>query len=257
MLAFGPKYVPKCQSQFSSSSSSTSSFSSIQRIIEREYQMMSKVIRKSLADNCVSASDERANLFFTSLKDLLMKFYTTKLPRRLFRRARQDHLLTKQIQRQLRDSSCCSSSRSSSSNKIILRRTDKSKVFHLGSDDAYQEKAVMYMKKTNAYEEVKNEKCPLADNLSTVVELLDKLLKRKAISEKQYSMMKPKKDKVELGHLYFLPKPHKVRSYTYLYLIGHHFENIICFVDLFIGWYTIETYYLFNEWSNHWCITFS
>jgi hypothetical protein len=76
MLAFGPKYVPKCQSHFPSSSS----FSSIQRIIEREYQMRSKIIRNSLSDNCVSASDERANLFFTSLKDLLVKFYTAKLP---------------------------------------------------------------------------------------------------------------------------------------------------------------------------------
>jgi hypothetical protein len=64
----------------------------------------------------------------------------------------------------------------------------------------------------SAYEEVKNGKCPLADNLSTVVQLLDKLLKSKAINQKQYSMMMPKKDKIELGHLYFLPKPHKVRS---------------------------------------------
>jgi hypothetical protein len=118
---------------------------------------------------------------------------------------------------------------------------DKSKVFHLESDDAYQEKALIYMKKTDAYEEMKNEKCLLAYNLSTIVQLLDKLLKRKAISQIQYSMMKPKKGKVELGHLYFLPKPHKVRSYTHLCLTRHGFENIF-FVDLFIGWYTINTF---------------
>jgi hypothetical protein len=105
--------------------------------------------------------------------------------------------------RQLHYSSC-------SLNKIILRRTDKSKVFYLGSDDAYQEKALMYMKKTDAYEEVQNRRCPLADNLSTVVQLLDKLLKSKAISQKQYSIIIPRKDKVKLGHLCFLSKSHNI-----------------------------------------------
>ncbi len=80
MLAYGPKYVPKCQSHFPSSTL----FPSIQRIIEREYQMMSKIIRNSLTDNCVSASNEKANLFFMSLKDFLAKFYTTNLPCLLF-----------------------------------------------------------------------------------------------------------------------------------------------------------------------------
>ena len=41
-------------------------------------------------------------------------------------------------------------------NRVALRRTDKSKVFHLGSTEDYQQKAIMYMQKTCAYEEVKN-----------------------------------------------------------------------------------------------------
>jgi len=176
----------------------------IEDIIEREYQRMSSVIVNCLTDNCVSASDERAKLFLMSLKSLLTKLYKAKLPYQLFRRARQEYLLTKQIQHKLH-STC---------NKIILRRTDKSKVFHLGSCNDYQQKAIIYMNKTCAYEEVvKNGgKCPLVDNLSSVITLLDKLLKNKAINHKQYSVMVPNKDKVELGHLYFLPKPHKVRS---------------------------------------------
>jgi hypothetical protein len=145
-LARGPKYVPKCQSYFTSRS--------IQDIIEREYQIMSSVISKSLADNCVSGSDERAKLFFMSLKNLLTELYTTKLPSKLICRAQQEHLLTKQIRQQLR----------STHNRIILRRTDRSKVFHLGSNDDYEKKAIMYMNKTCAYEQVKNGKCPLADN---------------------------------------------------------------------------------------------
>ena len=174
--------------------------------------MMSHIIRNSLTDNCASASDERAKLFFISLKNLLTKLYTTNLPCKLFRRARQEYLLIKQMQHQLLQSS-------TTCNKIILRRTDKSKVFHLGSSDDYQQKAINYMNKTCAYEEVKNEKCPLADNLSSVIQLLDKLLKNKAISQRQYlAMMPPNKAKVELGHLYFLPKPHKVRSSAHTHI---------------------------------------
>jgi hypothetical protein len=197
VLARGPKYVPKCQSYFSSHS--------IEDIINREYRMMSSVIMKCLAANCVSASDERAKTFLISLKDLLTQLYTTKLPHQLFRRSRQEHLLTRNIQHILY----------STRNQIILRRTDKSKVFHLGSYNDYQEKASNYMTKTCAYEELKNGRCPLADNLSSVIKLLNKLLKNKAINNKQWSAMNPNADEVELGHLYFLPKPHKVRSYSF------------------------------------------
>jgi hypothetical protein len=238
VLARGPKYVPKCQSYFTSRS--------IEDIIEREYQIMSPVIRNNLADNCVSASDERAKLFFISLKTLLTELYTIKLPSKLFRRAGQEHLLTKQIQQQLH----------STHNRIILRRTDKSKVFHLGSSDDYEKKAIMYMNKTCAYEQVKNGKCPLADNLSFVTQLLDKLLQNKAINFKQWSVMMPNKEKVELGHLYFLPKPHKVSSYLLVILFnvlsGKNNFLFICLID----WYTIKTYNFFDAWTNNWCITF-
>ena len=202
VLAFGPKYVAKCQSQFvsRSSTSSSSKSKSICKIIEREYLMMSHVIRNSLTDNCVSASDERAKLFFASLKDLLTRLYSTRLSCALLRRIRQEYILIKQIQRQL---SC-------PSNRIVLRRTDKSKVFHLGNTADYEEKAKNYMQRTGAYEEVKNERCPLVDNLSAVITLLDKLLRNGAISRQQYSTMIPNRAQAELGHLYFLPKPHKV-----------------------------------------------
>lgn len=211
MLAYGPKYVPKCQSYFSSKSK--------EDIIEREYQMMLKIIKSCLTDNCVSASDEKAQLFFTSLKSLLTKLYTTKLPYGLFYRARKENRLMKEIQHHLY-AEC---------HQIILRRTDKSKVFHLGSNADYQEKAMNYMKKTCAYEEVKNGKCPLADNLSLVITLLDKLLLNKAINYQQYSQMIPKKDKVELGHLYFLPKPHKV---IYFYFIESR-GNVLLIEEFF------------------------
>jgi hypothetical protein len=117
--------------------------------------------------------------------------------------------LTKQIQQQLY----------STHNRIILRQTDKSKVFHVGSSDDYEKKAIIYMNKTCADEQVKNGNCLLADNLSFVTQLLDKLLENKAINYKQWSVMMPNKEKVELGHLYFLPKPHKVSSYLLVILL--------------------------------------
>jgi hypothetical protein len=195
MLSRGPKYVPKCQSYFSAQFT-------VDDIIEREYRRMSTVITKCLTANCVSATDGRATLFMVSLKNLLRHLYTTRLPKKLACRAQQEYLLTKQIRHLVR-APC---------NRLVLRRTDKSKVFHLGSKDDYEAKAIAYMQKTCAYEEVKDGKCPLADNLSFVVTLLDRLLISKAISHQQWSAMMPKKDKIELGHLYFLPKPHKVRS---------------------------------------------
>ena len=153
---------------------------------------------------CVSISDDRAKLFFGSLKYLLSEFYQEKLPLRLFRYARREQLVLRNIRHQL----------NSTTNQTVLRRTDKSKVFHLGSKHDYEQKALMYMMKTQAYQEIEDGQCPLQDNLSLVIVLLDKLLKTKAINRKQWSQMIPDKQKVELGHLYFLPKPHKVIQIT-------------------------------------------
>ena len=36
--------------------------------------------------------------------------------------------------------------------QTVIRKTDKSKVFHLGKADDYREKAQIYMNKTKAYE---------------------------------------------------------------------------------------------------------
>ena len=88
----------------------------------------------------------------------------------MFHRAREEYIVTKEILHQLR-TPC---------NRVVLRRTDRSEVFHLGSTEDYQQKAIMYMQKTCVYEEVKNGRCPLAENLSAVLALLDRLLKNKA-----------------------------------------------------------------------------
>ena len=192
ILAYGPKYVPQCQSYFSRTS--------VQIIIMREFDRISSAIMNGLTMNCVTISEDRAKLFFGSLKHLINQFYEEKLSWKLFRSVRREQSVVRSIQRQL----------NVSTNQTVLRRTDKSKVFHLGSSHDYEEKAMMYMMKTRAYEEVEDGRCPLQENLTCVIDVLDRLLKAKAIDKRQWSRMAPDKNRIELGHLYFLPKPHKV-----------------------------------------------
>ncbi|CAF0939119.1 unnamed protein product [Didymodactylos carnosus] len=151
ILANGSKYVPRCQSYSSSTSAQT--------LIAREFDRMSSVIMDGLARNCVSKSDARAKLFFGSLKHLISQFYEEKLSWKLFRSVRREQSVVRNIRRQL----------NAKNNRTILRRTDKNKVFHLGSSLDYEEKALMYMMKTQAYEEVDDRQCPLQDNLTSII----------------------------------------------------------------------------------------
>ena len=93
----------------------------------------------------------------------------------------------------------------------ILRKTDKSKVFHLGKLEHYQKKSIEYMDKTQAY------KCLGTNNpLLNLVERTNKYLLNlrlaKWITQKQYELLSIDKNEVELAHLYYLPKAHKLRT---------------------------------------------
>ncbi|CAF4843491.1 unnamed protein product, partial [Rotaria socialis] len=90
----------------------------------------------------------------------------------------------------------------------ILRKTDKSKVFHLGKVDHYQKKSEEYMDKTQAYQ------ClgaidPLPDLIQRTNRYLLDLRLAKWITQKQYEQLSIKPNEVELAHLYYLPKVHK------------------------------------------------
>ena len=192
-LTKGFKYVPPCQNRFSRHS--------IDQIITQEYQNIVECFRIKLNDNCVSASEQRGNEFFTSIKNLLHQLYTTPLPRQLQVRAQYEQRMIRSIQRQLKVSNA------------IIRPTDKSKVFHLGSAQDYDRKALEYMQKTNAYEEITSGINPYLDHLRSVLALIDPLLKNEAIDLKLWKhKMRPDPKTIELAHLYFIPKPHKVSS---------------------------------------------
>ncbi|CAF4220059.1 unnamed protein product, partial [Rotaria sordida] len=148
---------------------------------------------------CVS--EKRINEFSTDLKSLIQRLYTKKLSRKLSVRAKREHKLMMNIRRYLRKYQ-----------QVILRRTDKSKVFHLGDANDYQRKVLEYMQETEAYEEITSGISPLAENLEQVTSLLNRLYhaEKPLITKKQYEAMYPKENETELAHLYFIPKPHKI-----------------------------------------------
>lgn len=150
-------------------------------------------------DHCVSATDQRAHDFFTAVEHLFRQLYTAPLPPRLQVRVQYEQHLIRSIQRRIKASN------------IIIRPTDKSKAFHLGSEQDYDRKALEYMQKTHAYEEISTGINPYLEHLRAVLTLIDPLLKSKAINLKLWKRhMRPDATKIELAHLYFIPKPHKV-----------------------------------------------
>ena len=91
----------------------------------------------------------------------------------------------------------------------VFRKTDKSKVFHLGKLDDYRKKSIEYMDKTQAYQ------ClgtidPLPNLIQKTNKYLLDLRLAKWITQKQYELLCiNSQEEVELAHLYYLPKAHK------------------------------------------------
>ncbi|CAF1544374.1 unnamed protein product [Adineta ricciae] len=92
--------------------------------------------------------------------------------------------------------------------KTIIRKTDKSKVFHIGTTDDHILKARAYMTKTDAYQDLEGTN-PLDTLVKRTNEFLYALWINKHITQKHYENLKAKRDEAELAHLYFLPKAHK------------------------------------------------
>jgi len=166
----------------------------------KEYENIVQAFKNGLNKYQTSISDQRAQDFFTSIENLLRQLYTTPLPRKLQISAEYEERMIRSIQRQLKRFN------------VIIRPTDKSKVFHLGSVQDYDRKALEYMQKNNAHEEISSGINPYLDHLRAVLALIDPLLKNKAIDLELWKRkMRPDPKTIELAHLYFIPKAHKVR----------------------------------------------
>ncbi|CAF5167749.1 unnamed protein product, partial [Rotaria magnacalcarata] len=155
--------------------------------------------KTGLTNNCISYSDQRTKDFFTAIENLLRRLYTTSLPSKLLARTQYEYRLIRNTRHHIKKSN------------IIIRPTDKSKVLHLGSVHDYHRKALQYMSETNAYNEITSGINPCQNHLQMVLTLIDPMLKNKDINLqlwKQY--MRPNAATIELAHLYFIPKPHKI-----------------------------------------------
>lgn len=91
---------------------------------------------------------------------------------------------------------------------VILRKTDKSKVFHLGMSSHYEIKSMEYMNKTNAYRCL-DKQDPLPDLITRTNKYLLDLRLAKWITQKHYEQLCVNINEAELAHLYYLPKTHK------------------------------------------------
>jgi len=91
---------------------------------------------------------------------------------------------------------------------VVIQKTDKSKVFHLGKLQDYQKKSKDYMIKTEAYECL-GENNPLQDLIERTNKYLLNLRLVHWITQKQYENLSINLNEVKLAHLYYLPKAHK------------------------------------------------
>ena len=191
MFINGLKYVIPCQNRLSSKSMGT--------ITSEQYQNLCAIVKNCLKDHRMSITDERAKQAFQALGRLFDDYQQKKLSRKLQLQAQHEHRIVRSIQCLIR-----------SQKDIIIRRTDKSKVFYIGKASDFAHKTEEYMLKTQAYQEIPSDHCPLADNLKAVQTLLEYLRTKNALTEKQCKQLSPKLNQLELGHYHALPKPHKV-----------------------------------------------
>jgi hypothetical protein len=211
MFIKGLKYVTPCQSRFFDKS--------IQDIVTQQFTTLSTIVKSCLSDNHMWTTNQLAKEAFPSLEQIVYQLQSKKLPRKLGIRAQREHAIVKSIQRLLRNRP-----------DIIVRRTDKSKVFYVGNTIDFVRKASEYMLRTEAYQEITSGGCPLANNLQSVRTLIDHLWKKNAIDKDLQKKMLPNMNTLELAHLHFIPKPHKV-----IFLLNIKYPQVVSFFHSFVA----------------------
>ena len=131
----------------------------------------------------MSASDQRAKDFFLESRAALHRLHSATVSVKSLARAKRENQLVLSIQRKLKNANA------------IIRRTDKSKVFYICHKDEFDQKALNYMTKTRAYEEIVSGINPYSDILSSVLSLLNQQKERKAITSEQWKLMIPDRAK--------------------------------------------------------------
>ena len=221
MFIKGLIYITPCQSRFSRKT--------IDEIVNEQYTTLRSTIQGCLDDHRVIARTPQERDAFPALKRLLYRLQSIQLSYKRRTRARRERAILKSLVTFLHNRP-----------DVVVRRTDKSKVFYVGNAATFAQKAMQYMIDTEAYQEIPNNDCRLTENLRLVTTLLNALLKRGAINQYQHKKMCPNKVILELGHLHFIPKPHKVNSpFSTIEMFNRHFGSLFSWV--IIASYTIAT----------------
>lgn len=188
------------------------------QLAQRDHDQLMKKITTYLQNDChVPSNASVIRVLSKELKDQLAYRHTSSLSVYDDTRAHYELNVVRSIRRKL------------NSAKLVLRETDKSGVFHIGSKEDYERKAIEYRAKTGAYVELSEN--PFPDILAKVTRLLNDLRSKKHIMvKKHYEKMMPDRKKVELSYMYFVPKAHKVSILsfssfidTYSFRKTHHF----------------------------------
>ena len=225
MLMKGFKYVLPCQYRFSRKSTD--------EIIAEQYRHLLATIKSCLNDYRIPTNDERSKRAFQALQQLVCESYSKSISKKLTIRAKQEKRIVRSIQQLL-----------SQRPDIIIRRTDKSKVFYIGKAIDFERKAQDYMLKTSAYEEIRDGRCPLANHLQAVQTLLNQSVSRNNLTIQLRNKLLPNLHTLELGHYHGLPKPHKVFLFKFIFT-----SRFDCFHCFYLAGNTFTAHYCFYEWT--------
>jgi hypothetical protein len=169
------------------------------KLVQEEHDKILKQIKESLSKKCKSIpiTSPLYKQFSQRLHACLTLRYMTPLPYMDQMRAKQEREIVKSIRYKSKKAN------------LILRESDKDGNLYVGQVAAFEQKAIDYRMKTNAYEELSYN--PLEETLIKVTNLLNDLhMKTNDLSAKQYKKMIPMRKKVRLAYMYFNPKTHKV-----------------------------------------------
>lgn len=148
--------------------------------------------------HCIPKTNVSFNKYSEQLLNYLNRVYFTPLPYKDQIQANEQAKMVASIRKIIE------------TQKLIIRVTDKSNHFYIGSAMNFEEKAQKYFNQTNAFIELTNN--PFKEILNNVCQFLNKLATNKLILQKQCKQMLPDRDNAQLAHLYFNPKIHKVES---------------------------------------------
>ena len=166
--------------------------------IKKEHRDITEKVKKHLTSSphCVPLTSPYLKKYSNELLNYLHHCYFSPVPYKDQIQSLQQMNITTKIRQKIKQ------------HQLILRQTDKSRNFYIGSVVEFEKKVQTFFQDTNAFVELSAN--PFDEIKNEVIELLNKLREKQLISKEQYDKMMFDRNKCELAHLYFNPKTHKV-----------------------------------------------